>query len=105
METRKAQGASAWEQLRENRPTRCKARLTVSESAGCQEVRKSETDAKSKADKLGGMKERLPDNIPMKGLISRRLDASQPGASLDRVVTRDYVPPPWQYGRGRADSS
>ncbi|KAJ6140232.1 hypothetical protein N7471_006718 [Penicillium samsonianum] len=46
----------------------------------------SETNAKSKADKLGGMNERLPDNIPMKGLISRRLDASQPGASLDRVI-------------------
>ncbi|KAJ5797138.1 uncharacterized protein N7518_005678 [Penicillium psychrosexuale] len=29
------------------------------------------------------MKERLPDNIPMKGLISRCLDASQPCASLD----------------------
>lgn len=69
-------------------------------------MRKSETDAKSKADKLGGMKERLPDNIPMKGLISRRLDASQPRASLDRVVARDFIPPPWQYGgRGRADSS
>ncbi|KGO43130.1 hypothetical protein PEX1_097910 [Penicillium expansum] len=53
---------------------------------GWQEVKKSETDAKSKADKLGGMNERLPDNIPMKGLISRRLDASQQGASPNRVA-------------------